>query len=80
MGCTLAYNKRYENENAPSDYHLFRSLEYHLREKTFQNVEEMRLSLTQFFDSKPREFYRRGIYLLPDKWQDVIDVDSEYFE
>lgn len=63
-----------------SDLSFFRSLEHYLRGKIFQNVDEMRLSLTQFFDSKPRDFYRRGIYLLPDKWQDVIDVEGEYFE
>ena len=68
----------YSPDLAPSDFHLFRALEHFLRGKRFENVEEMRLSLTQFFDSKGREFYRRGIYQLPGKWQQVIDVDGEY--
>lgn len=70
----------YSPDLAPSDYHLFRSLEHFLRGKLFKNVNEMRLSLTQFFDSKDRAFYRRGIYLLTDKWEDVIDVDGEYID
>jgi hypothetical protein len=31
------------------------------------------------FDSKPRDFYRRGILMLPDKWSDVIDAEGDYF-
>jgi histone-lysine N-methyltransferase SETMAR len=70
----------YSPDLAPSDFHLFRALEHFLRGKRFENIGEMRVSLGQFFDSKPQDFYRRGIYLLPEKWQQVIDVDGEYFD
>lgn len=80
FGWTTLEHPPYSPDLAPSDFHLFRALEHFLRGKHFENVEEMRLSLTQFFDSKPREFYHRGIYQLPEKWQQVIDVDGEYFD
>lgn len=70
----------YSPDLAPSDFHLFRALEHFLRGKRFKNIGEMRVSLGQFFNSKPQDFYRRGIYLLPEKWQQVIDVDGEYFD
>jgi len=68
----------YSPDLAPSDFHLFRSLEHFLRGKQFGNMDEMRNSLEEFFDSKPLMFYRRGIYQLPEKWQQVIDLDGEY--
>jgi histone-lysine N-methyltransferase SETMAR len=80
FGWTTLKHPPYSPDLAPSDFHLFRALEHFLRGKHFQNAEEMRLSLAQFFDSKPQEFYRRGIYQLPEKWQQVIDVDGEYFD
>ena len=36
--------------------------------------------LENFLEQKPKKFYRRGIYLLPEKWQQTIDVDGEYFD
>ncbi len=70
----------YSPDMAPSDYHLFRSLEHFLRHKKFQNVNEMSVALSDFFHSKPCEFYRRGIFMLPDKWLDVMDSKGDYFD
>lgn len=70
----------YSPDLAPSDFHLFRALEHFLRGKRFQNIEEMRMSLGQFFESKTQQFYGRGIQLLPEKWQQVIDLDGEYLD
>uniref|UniRef100_A0A914CXK0 Uncharacterized protein n=1 Tax=Acrobeloides nanus TaxID=290746 RepID=A0A914CXK0_9BILA len=40
---------------------LFRALEHWLRGNKFRTIEEMHQSLTEFFDSKNRDWYRRGI-------------------
>uniref|UniRef100_A0A914DZI5 Transposase n=1 Tax=Acrobeloides nanus TaxID=290746 RepID=A0A914DZI5_9BILA len=42
----------YSPDMAPSDFYLFRSLEHWLKGKKFRTIEEMRQSLTEFFDSK----------------------------
>jgi hypothetical protein len=33
-----------------------------------------------FFDSKDRQFYRHGIFMLPDMWLNVIDSEEDYFD
>lgn len=40
----------------------------------------MPTALTELFDSKPRDFYRRGILILPDNWLDVMNVEGDYFD
>jgi histone-lysine N-methyltransferase SETMAR len=70
----------YSPDMAPSDFYLFRSLEHWLRGKKFKTVEEMRESLTEFFASKDREWYRRGIYRLEEQWQKVVESNGEYFD
>jgi histone-lysine N-methyltransferase SETMAR len=70
----------YSPDLAPSDYHLFRSMEHFLRGKKFQNVAEIEQNLQNFFNSKDREFYRRGIFMLPDMWFNCIDSDGDYFD
>uniref|UniRef100_A0A914CX78 Mos1 transposase HTH domain-containing protein n=1 Tax=Acrobeloides nanus TaxID=290746 RepID=A0A914CX78_9BILA len=42
-------------------------------------VEEMRESLTEFFTSKDRDWYRSGIHQLEEQLQKVIESDGEYF-
>jgi histone-lysine N-methyltransferase SETMAR len=67
----------YSPDLAPSDFHLFRSLEQFLRGKEFRNIGEVRRALQEFFDSKNAEFYRRGIFKLMDKWR---EVEGEYYD
>ena len=70
----------YSPDMAPSDFYLFRSLEHWLRGRKFRTIEEMRESLTEFFDSKDRDWYRRGIHRLEEQWQKVIENNGEYFD
>ena len=41
---------------------------------------ELENSVINYFNSKDEDFYARGIDLLPEKWQEVVDVDGEYFD
>jgi histone-lysine N-methyltransferase SETMAR len=41
---------------APSDYHLFRSLQNHLNNKKFGRFEEVNDAILAYFESKPRRF------------------------
>ncbi|GFX47013.1 mariner Mos1 transposase [Trichonephila clavipes] len=58
---------------APSDYYLFVSLQKFLDGKTFTSNEDVKNHLDQFFASKDQKFYERGIMLLPERWQKVLD-------
>ena len=70
----------YSPDLAPSDYHLFRSMEHFLRGKEFENNEDLKNHLDQYFDSKPQSFYREGIRELPLRWQSSIDNNGDYFD
>lgn len=70
----------YSPDLAPSDFHLFRSLQHFLKGKNFDSFEEMSESIEEFFDSKDASFYCQGIMKLPDKWQEVVEVDGEYYD
>nr|KAF6353464.1 hypothetical protein mPipKuh1_010430 [Pipistrellus kuhlii] len=63
---------------APSDYHLFRSLQNFLLGKKFNNEECLKNALTEFFASKSQEFYNRGIKMLPERWAQVVENNGNY--
>ncbi|PRD22126.1 UNVERIFIED_CONTAM: Histone-lysine N-methyltransferase SETMAR [Trichonephila clavipes] len=62
------------------DFHLFHSLDSHLRGKFFTNEADVQQALTDFFASHAPEFYRKGIEQLKTRWQKVLDGDGDYFE
>lgn len=69
----------YSPDLSPSDYHLFRSLEHFLRGKEFFEHSEVEKALKEFFSSKNKEFYARGIESLPERWEKVIENNGDYF-
>jgi histone-lysine N-methyltransferase SETMAR len=48
----------YSTDLAPSDYHLFISLENHLNNKKFERFVEVNDTILAYFESKPRSFTR----------------------
>ena len=69
----LLLHPPYSPDVAPSDYHLFRSLSIDLRGRKFKNEEDLKRYLQDFFDSKSKELYARGIRDLPRRWKYVFD-------
>ncbi|XP_029656210.2 histone-lysine N-methyltransferase SETMAR-like [Octopus sinensis] len=53
---------------APSDYHLFLSLQNSFQGKTFNDLDGVKMHLDNFFSSKPVKFYADGISKLPGRW------------
>lgn len=68
----------YSPDIAPSDYHLFRSLQNNLNGKKFKNVEDVKNHLDTFFNEKPRDFYESGIRKLVERWEWIAEHDGEY--
>ncbi len=68
----------YSPDIAPSDYHLFRSMEHLLREKIFQNLDEINNWVANFFKSQPAEFFEKGVHSLRGRWRQIIDTSGEY--
>ena len=65
LGWEVLPQPAYSPDIAPSDYHLFRSLQHFLSGKNFQIEKCIKNVLTDFFESKSQEFYNRGIKMLP---------------
>ena len=63
---------------APSNYHLFRSLQNHLNGKTFDSNEAVKNELIQFFATRNQTFYESGIMKLTERWQKVIEHNGQY--
>lgn len=70
----------YSPDIAPSDYHLFRSMAHGLAEQHFANFEEVKKWVDSWFASKDESFYRRGIHLLPERWEKVVASNGAYFK
>ena len=68
----------YSPDLAPSDYYLFRSLQNSLNSKTFNDDEDVKSYLVQFFDDRYQKFYERRIMKLPERWQKVIQQHGKY--
>lgn len=78
LGWTVIAHPPYSPDLAPTDYHLFRSLSHYLCEKKFDDEEDLKNDLINFFNNKSKDFYERGIMTLPNRWQQVIDTNGEY--
>jgi histone-lysine N-methyltransferase SETMAR len=68
----------YSPDLAPSDYHLFRSLQNHLYNKKFERFGEVNDAILAYFESKPRSFYKAGIEKLMTRWETVIASNGNY--
>ena len=68
----------YSPDLSPPDSHLFRSLSNHLREKKFNDENDVKIDLINFFVEKSKDFYEGGILSLPERWRRVIDSDDAY--
>ncbi|UYV74835.1 hypothetical protein LAZ67_12001208 [Cordylochernes scorpioides] len=68
----------YSPDLAPTDYHLFRSMSNHMRGTTFDDEEDLKTWLNNFFDTGPGDFWRNGINKLVERWEDVVNKNGEY--
>ena len=79
LGWDVLPHRPYSPDIAPSDYHLFLSLQNSLQGKSFIDLEDVKKHVENFFSSKPAKFYADGIFKLPDRWTKVISNNGSYF-
>ena len=65
---------------APSDYHLFRSMQNALTGIRFTSEQGIKNWLNSFLAAKPAQFFWDGIHKLPKIWKKVIASDGQYGE
>jgi len=68
----------YSPDIAPSDYHLFRSLQNSLNGLNFASLELLRNYLDSFFAKSNQDFYERGIMELPERWKSIVQNNGAY--
>ena len=77
LGWEVLIHPPYSPDIAPSDFHLFRSLQNSLNGKNFSSLEDCKRHLERFFAQK-NKFWEDGIMKLPEKWQKVVEQKGEY--
>ena len=68
LGWEVLIHLPYSPDIAPSDFHLFWSLQSSLNAKNFNSLEDCKRNLEQFFAQKGKKFWEDGIMKLPEKW------------
>lgn len=68
----------YSPDLAPSDYHLFRSIQNSLRDVHFGSEDDVKIFLNRFFSSKSAVFWKNGIFSLKSRWEQVIARGGTY--
>lgn len=68
----------YSPDLAPTDFHLFRSLNNYLQDKHYDDQKILKTDLKNFFKAKSQEFYRDGIHSLPERWRKVVANEGAY--
>ncbi len=53
LGWEVLPHPAYSPDLAPSDYHLFRSMEHFFREKSFEDFKSVEKEVENYFASKP---------------------------
>ncbi|KAG5324999.1 MOS1T transposase, partial [Pseudoatta argentina] len=70
----------YSPDIAPSNFHLFRSMAHGLADRLFHSYEEAQKWIDSWIASKDMSFFRRGIHVLPERWEKVVSSDGQYFK
>ena len=70
----------YSPDIAPSDIYLCRSRTHGLSEQHFTSYENTKKWVDSWIASKDEAFLRRGIRMLPERWERVVTSDGQYFE
>ena len=67
LGWPTVSHPPYSPDLAPMNYHLLRLLSNHLRAKKFDDENDLKIDLINFFSQNFKDFYGRWILSLPER-------------
>ena len=62
----------------PTAYHLYHSPPEYLHEKKFDDKNDLKMDLVKLFGQKFRDFYKRRILSLSERWRQVVHSNGAY--
>jgi len=71
MGLEVLPHPSYSPDLAPSDYHLFGFVKDQLCLQLYETTEAIQKAVCQCLRMAGTEFYRWGIFKLPERWGNV---------
>jgi len=80
MGWEVLPHPSYSPDLAPSDYHLFGFVKDQLRGQRYETTEAIQKAVRQCLRMAGTEFYRRGIFKLPERWEKCVQRSGDYVE
>jgi len=80
LGWEVLPHPFYSPDLAPSDYHLFGFVKDQLHGQHYETTEAIQKSVCQCLRMAGTEFYRRGIFKLPERWEKCVQRSGDYVE
>jgi len=80
MGWKVLPHPSYSPDLAPSGYHLFVFVKDQLRGQRYETTEAIQVVVRQCLWMAETEFYRRGIFKLPERWEKCVQRSGDNVE
>jgi len=80
MGWEVLPHAPYIPDLAPSDYRLFGFVNNQMRGQNYETNEALKTAVRQCLWAAGTEFYRKGIFKLPEQWEKCVQRNGDYVE
>jgi len=80
MGWEVLPNHPYSPDLALSDYHLFGFVKNQMRGQHYETNEALQTAVRQCLRAAGTEFYRKGIFKLPERSEKCVQTNGDYVE
>ncbi|GFX61640.1 histone-lysine N-methyltransferase SETMAR [Trichonephila clavipes] len=78
LGWEVLPHPPYSPDIAPTEFHLFRSMQHFLTNKNIQNLDDLKNAIFRYFSEKPINFFRSSVGNLHTRWQKVVANVGDY--
>ena len=80
MGWEVLPHAPYSPDPAPSNYHPFGFVKNLMRSQNYETNKALQTAVCQCLWAAGTEFYRKGIFKLPEHWEKCVQRNADYVE